>query len=445
MITVFIAISDSLVEMGLTSALIRKQNCTDEDYNTMFFTNLAMGLLMFTIIYLASGFISSFYKMPDLNLLIKIMAVNLIVNSFGLIETAILTKNIDFKLQTKISLISSTSSGVVGITLAFMGLGYWSLAIKTITQNVLRVLLLHIWSSWHPRFQFSKNSLKELFGFGLKILTANLIGAVYKNIYKLIIGKYFSAQELGFFTRADQFKNLPSRNLEMTTQQVTYPVLASIASDDVKLKAGYKKLIKLSFYITCTLMLLMMSTSKEIIQLLVGDKWIPAIPYLRIMCISATLYPLHSLNLNMLNARNRPDLYLKLEIIKKILVIPIIVVGIKFGMIVMLWGMVFNSFIAYLLNSMWSAKLVNYPTSEQLLDIMPTAILSIPMVIVVWLAGLLAPHSIVISFVLKITTAFAFIILTGQVLKRIEYLELKAIIREQIVHHRHILQKKLIQ
>ena len=191
MAMVFISVSESIVQCGLGQALIRKPNCTEADYNTMFYTNIALGLVTFSILYFSAGAIARFYHNTELILLTKVMAVNLIINSFGMVETAILTKRIDFKKQTKISVISSTTSGIVGIGLAFLGFGYWSLAIKTLTQNLVRVILLYTLSKFRAKLMYSIDSFKELFGFGIKLLIAGLINNVYKNIYQLVIGKYF--------------------------------------------------------------------------------------------------------------------------------------------------------------------------------------------------------------------------------------------------------------
>lgn len=435
MAMVFIAISETFVHSGLGAALIRKQECTEADYNTMFYTNIGLGVITFCIVFLSAGAISKFYNNPDLYLLVRIMALNLIINSFGLVETAILTKKIDFKRQTKITLVSNVSSGIIGIVLAYFGFGYWSLAIRTICQNIFRVLLLHYTSSWKPRLMYSIYSFKELFGFGSKILMAGLINTVYQNIYKLIIGKYFSSAELGFYTRAVQFKKLPSENIQTTTQRVTYPVLASMVGDAARLKSGYKKMIRLSFYITSTMMLLMIINAREVVLILVGQQWAPSIPYLEIICISGMMYPLHSLNLNMLNAKGRSDLFLKLEIIKKLLVIPVIAVGIHFGMIVMLWGMVFNSFFAFVINSWYSAKLLNYSTVEQLMDIAPTSVHTLVMAGLAFAVGTIAPSHLFLSLILKTGVALLYLIGAGYLFKIPEYMELKELGIEQFKHH----------
>lgn len=435
MAMVFMAVSETFIDSGLSQALIRKQDCSEADYNTMFYTNIALGVATFSIVFFAAGAISRFYNNPDLYLLTRVMAINLIINSFGMVETAMLTKKVDFKRQTKISLIASVSSGIIGIVLAFIGFGYWSLAIRTLCQNSFRVLLLHYTSCWKPKLRYSIDSFKELFSFGSKLLIAGLIFTVFREIYKLVIGRYFLAKELGYFTRAEQFKNLLAHNIQSTTQRVTYPILASMVGNDKLLKAGYKKLIKIMFYITSTLMLLMIINAREIVLILIGEQWAPSINYLKIICISGILYPLHSLNLNMLNAKGRSDLFLKLEIIKKVLVIPIIIVGIRFGMIVMVWGMVLNSFLSYFIDAYYSARLINYSTIEQLKDIAPTFVHTLIMAGLAFAVGTIAPSHLFLSLFMKTGVALLYLIGAGYLFKIPEFMELKELGIEQFRHH----------
>ncbi len=432
---VFIAISETFVNSGLGSALIRKQDCSEADYNTMFYTNIGLGLAAFGLVFLAAGSISRLFSNPDLLLLVRIMALNLVISSFGMVETAILTRNIDFKRQTKITFIASLSSGIIGIVLALTGFGYWSLAIRTLCQNLFRVLLLRFTSSWKPKLMYSVESFRELFGFGVKLLGAGVIDTVYKNVYKFVIGKYFSAAELGYYSQATLFVELPSRNIEVATQRVTYPVLASMVGGEAKLKAVYKKMIRLSFYITGIVMLLLIINAREIVLLFLGGKWAPAIPYIKILGISGVIYPLLTLNLNMLNAQGRSDLFLRLEIYKKILIIPVIILGVRYGMLVLVWGIVFNSAIGYVLNSMYSARLISYSSGEQLLDIAPTLAQLLIMAGLAFAAGMIAPQYLLLSLIIKTTVALGFLFLTGRLLKIPEFTELSGIAAEQYRQH----------
>ena len=231
MLTIFIAVSQSFINSGFSQALIRKKDPSQEDYSTVFYFNMIIGVVCFLVLFLCAGLISRFFKEPQLKPLVQVLGLSLIINAFTIIQQTILTKRIDFKLQAKISIISSVVSGVTGIGMAFAGYGVWSLVIRTITMYAMSSILLWSWNRWKPDLVFSIQSFKELFSFGSNLLISGLIDTIYRNVYYLVIGKYFSAQELGYYTRADQFSSLPSSNLTSVIQRVSYPVLSSIKED----------------------------------------------------------------------------------------------------------------------------------------------------------------------------------------------------------------------
>ncbi len=431
---VFVALFEKIVDGGLEQALIRKQNCTEADYNTMFYTNIVVGIFSFVILFFASGAIATFYKNTEIKLLVKIMSLNLIINSFGMVERAMLTRNIDFKRQTKINFLSSTSSGVVGIVCAFLGFGYWSLAVKTLWQNFSRVVMLHYSSEWRPKLMYSIDSFKELFGFGSKMLGASMLHAIYQNIYSLVIGKFYTPAQLGYYSRANQFKSYVSGTIESSTQRVTYPILSRLIDDNDKLRASYKKLIKLLFFISSFLLFLLLINAREVILILLGEKWAQSIPYLQILCLSGILYPISLINLNVLKAKGRSDLYLKIEILEKIFWIPAIVVGVLYGMNALVWGVVFNSIITFFMNSMFSGKLIQYPVSRQLRDIMPTFINNLVMATIALVVASLFVGNIYLSVSIKTVVSILYFIAAGNIFKIQEYMELKEIIIEQIKH-----------
>jgi teichuronic acid exporter len=391
MIMVLVAISESFINSGFSSALIRKKDCTEKDYSTVFFFNLAAGILLFAILFVSAPAISRFFREPQLTLLIQVLGVVLIIDSLTLIQKAILVKRIDFKLQTKISILSSLISGAVGIGLALKGFGVWSLVAKTLFQRGATSLLLWIWNRWRPILIFSKESFQELFSFGSKLLVSGLIDTAYKNVYFLIIGKFFSAQELGFYTKADQFKKLPSQNLNNVISRVSFPVLAQLQDEPEKLKAGYQKIIRNTMLITFVLMMGLAAVAEPLVLTLIGERWRTSAGYLQLLCFVGMMYPLHALNLNMLMVQGRSDLFLKLEILKKLLAVPTIVIGIIFGIKIMILGMIVNSILAYFLNSYWSGKLIGYPVSEQLRDIAPGFFVALGSAVVVYGIGILLP------------------------------------------------------
>lgn len=436
MITIFIALSQSLVDSGFTQALIRKKDCTQADYSTVFYFNLLVGIVLFFVLFFSAGTISRFFDEPQLYLIIQVIGLSIIVNAFTIVQRARLTKEINFKLQTKISIIASIVSGIIGITMAYAGYGVWSLVFKTLFGFVMTSLLLWLWNKWIPSLVFSKNSFKELFNFGYKLMISGLINTAYKNIYLLIIGKYFSATELGFYTRADQFRNLPSQNITSVIQRVSYPVLSEIQNDIPRLRTAYQKIIKSTMLITFHTMMIMAAIAKPLILTLIGEKWLPSVVYLQLLCFAGMFYPLHAINLNMLNVQGKSHLFLRLEIIKKLLAIPVIVIGIIFGIKIMIMGMILNAIIAYFLNSYYSGKNIGYSSMQQLKDILPSFLLASFIGLIVFVSGNLIPASNLVKLIVQLVVGFVFSFGIAEIFKIKSYLYIKDIVMDKYFNKR---------
>jgi O-antigen/teichoic acid export membrane protein len=432
MITVFIAVSESFINSGFSSALIRKKDCTNTDYSTVFYFNLAAGILFFLLLYLSAPAISSFFDEPELKAVVQVMGIVLIIDSLTIIQRTILTKRIDFKLQARISVIASIGSGIVAIAMAFNGFGVWALVAQRLVKQGLNSLFLWIWNRWKPMLVFSVKSFKELFGFGSKLLISGLIDTLYRNVYYIIIGKFFSAQELGFYTKANEFKNLPSQNLNGIIGRVTYPVLSTLQDDIPRLRNNYQKLIRSVMFITFILMIGMAAVAEPMIHTLIGAKWEPAIIYLQMLCFVGMMYPLHALNLNMLQVQGRSDLFLKLEIIKKIIAIPTIVIGVFFGIKMMIGGMMVNTLIAYYLNSYWSGVKIGYSFKQQVKDIVPSFILALTMGIAVYFLGELLPFSYIVKLIIQILFGAIFVFVFCEITKFKDYIFVKELVLEKI-------------
>lgn len=432
MITVFIAVSESFINSGFSSALIRKKDCTNIDFSTVFYFNLAAGILFFLILFFTAPFIAGFFDEPKLKPIVQVLGIVLIIDSLTLIQRTILTKRIDFKLQARISVIASLGSGVIAIVMAYKGFGVWSLVAQRIAKQGLNSIFLWLWNRWKPLLVFSMQSFKELFGFGSKLLVSGLIDTLYRNIYYLIIGKFFSAQELGYYTRADEFQRIPSQNLNGIIGRVSYPVLASIQDDKLRLKNNYQKLIRSTMFITFILMLGMAAAAEPMIITLIGEKWRPSIIYLQMLSFVGMMYPLHALNLNMLQVSGRSDLFLKLEVIKKILAIPTIVIGVIWGIKIMILGMMVNTLVAYYLNSYWSGRFIGYSFKQQVVDILPSFGLALTMAIFVYILGTFLPFSYLWVLIIQIIAGALFILLFCEITRFRDYLFVKEIVIEKL-------------
>lgn len=426
MIAIFIAISVSITDSGFSNALIRKNDATEADYNTVFYFNLVGSIILYLILFFSAPAISNFFKEPQLVKVTRVLGIVLIINGFAIIQRTILIKVVDFKLQTKISIIASISSGVIGIVMALDGWGVWSLVGMQIAKQILNTVFLWKYNYWRPTRGFSKQSFSELFGFGSKLLVSGIISTVYNNVFYVVIGHYYSAFQLGQYTRADQFNTIFSSNLTSAVQRVSYPVLSSIQDDPIRLKEAYKRLIKITMLITFTCMLCLVAVAKPLILLLIGIKWYQCIYYLQIICFAGMLYPLHAINLNILQVKGRSDLFLKLEIIKRTIGLAPILMGIYLGIEYMLWGSVGVSFLAYFLNAHYSAELIDYTSFSQIKDIIPTFFVSGGVALCMWGLTFLEMRNIV-TLILQLISGSILSILIYEYLKLDEYIEIKHI------------------
>lgn len=425
-ILIFVSIFNSIVDSGFSNALIRKKDANDIDYSTVFITNLVISIVLFGVLYISSPVISKFFSLPQLIPLLRVMGSILIINSFAIIQRTIFTKKVDFKTQTKVSLISSISSGIVGIGMASYGYGVWSLVGQQISRQFLNSLFLWIYSDWYPKIKFSIQSFKELFRFGWKLLVSGLIDTIWREINQVIIGKYYTPSDLGQYSRAQQFASIFSSNLTAVVQRVSYPVLSSVQDDNERLKGGYKRIIKVTMLMTFVLMLGLAAVAKSLVLVLIGTQWLPCVPFLQFICLQMMLYPLHSLNLNMLQVQGRSDLFLKLEIIKKIISIGPLILGVYVNIYWMLAGGVITGFISYYLNAYYSGPLLNYSIKEQIKDITPSLGVAMAMAVPVFAMSFIQLNPFIL-LPLQIVAGAIISISICEVTKLPEYLEIKGI------------------
>jgi teichuronic acid exporter len=431
LITLFIAISNSIVDGGFATALIRKDNVTDKDYNTVFYCNLAIAILLMVVLILCSKAIALFFKEPILSIIMPVMSILLVINAFTIIQRTIFIKKIDFKTQAKISLIASIGSGVIGISLALLNFGVWSLVAQQLSRQALLSFFLWAFSNWRPSLIFSNKSFNELFGFGSKILLANLVNTFYQNIFLSIIGKLYSTEQLGKYTRADQFNTIFTNNLTMIIQKVSFPMLSSIQNDRERLVFLFRKTLIYSSIVTFGLVLSLAAVAKPLILLLIGVKWIDSVIYLQIMCFYGILYPLSIVNLNMLNIQGRSDLILKMEVIKKLFFIPVFIVGFYFELKYMLLAAVAFYYIEFLFNSYFAERFFSYGTWKQIKDLFPVFLISIFVAISVWSLTLLS-FTLIRTIILQVILLAILLPICYEIIGQAEYKELKQYLFIQI-------------
>lgn len=394
MLAIFIAVAQSLIDSGFSQALIRKQKRIEIDKDTVFFFNIAVSIILYAIIYLLSPWVASFYGEPQLTNIMRVICLVIIIDSFGVVQRANYIIGIDFKTQTKATLIASIISGAIGIYLAFQGYGVWALVYQQLVNSLATVIVLWAFSKWYPHMRYSWNSFKELFGFGSKLMLSGLLDTLYRNLYQLVIGKAFSAESLGYYANAHKFSDFPSSNLTTVLQRVTYPVLCSIQDEDERLALAYRKFLRLSAFIIFPLMCCLAAVSFPLIDLILGEKWHYAAVLLIPICFQMMWYPIHSINLNLLQVKGRSDLFLRLEIIKKIIGVAILFGSLPFGLLAMCYSGIFSSLICLGINTYYTGKLIDVGFFKQAKDISGTLILSLTLFCVVWGITTLLPDNI---------------------------------------------------
>lgn len=368
---VFLAIAQCFIDSGFSSALIRKVDLTESDLSTAFFFNIAIGVICYIVLYFTSPFIADFYNTPILSDLLKVTALATLFNPLCAVQQAILTRKIDFKTQAVVSLIGAFISGCVGLIMAYSGYGVWALVSQQVGGYIVRTVLLWLLGNWVPKSRCSWESFKYLWGFGSRMLAAGLLDTIYNNVYPIVIGKYFSAYDLGNYTRAQQFSNLPSSNVTGVLQRVTFPVLSSIQNENERLAKNYRKILRLSAFVVFPLMLLLSAIADPLVRVLLTDKWEGCVILLQIMCFALMLYPIHAVNLNLLQVKGRSDLFFRLEVFKKIIGVTIMCVTIPHGIIWMVSGGIVSSMISLVINTYYTGKLINVGYIKQMCDLLP--------------------------------------------------------------------------
>lgn len=431
MITVFFVIAHSLVDSGFSQALIRKKEVSQVDYSTAFYINLVLGVLTYALLFVSANFIANFYNEPRLSVLVRVVGLTVIINSFQLVQISELTRKLDFKTQFRVALSSSIFSSIVAIFMAVMGFGVWSLVAQMLISTFASTVLHWIVNKWRPSKEFSVESLSEMFGFGSKLLASGLIDTTFQNIYVIIIGKLFSATLVGYYFFALRIQQLIVAQLTDAVQKVTYPALSTVQDDNIALKEFYRKIIQTVTYIVFPCLTGVAVLAKPLFSVMLKDDWLPAVPYLQLLCIAGLLYPLHAINLNILKVKGRSDLFLYLEIVKKLMIVIIILITIHFGIFGILIGQIVSSILAYIPNSYFSVELIDYSLSEQLHDFVPNLLLAAAMGAFMYITGLVLPlgefaHVFVIGLL-----GGTFYVLTNYLLKMPAQEIMLQIIKEQ--------------
>ncbi len=376
MMSVFLGLASQLMESGFREALIQRKDVNDIDFNTAFYSNLLFGLIAYGLLFTSAPFIADYYQEPRLIDLIRVAGLNIIINSFQVIQNTILTRELNFKAQLKATIPATFISGLVAVTMAYFNYGVWALIIQMLLASLFTTVFLWRMELWQPKWLFSYRSFKNLFSFSSYLLIAGLSNILFINMYVIVIAKYFSATLAGYYFFADKIKTLVISQLVASIQMVTYPALSKIQDDPVRLKSGYRKVISITTFLLFPAITLLAALAEPLFRVFLSEQWQPAVIYLQLMCIVAILNPLHAINVNILKVAGRSDLLLYIGFFKKFMMILIFAISFHYGVIGILVGQIISSVLTYIPNTYYSSQLINYSVREQLADFIPTLILS---------------------------------------------------------------------
>lgn len=371
-VLVFSAFADVFIYSGFGQALIREKEVTRTDYSTILYFNIVVSLVLYILLYFSSGLIADIYEQPILNDICKVAYLILPIHALSLVQMTKLQKDIKFKKNFFISFISSLVSAVIAIYIAYLYRSVWALVLQVMMTSTIRCVLLWATSDFIPVLRFSKESFNKYFKFSKNLLLSGFIGTLFNNIYPLIIGKAYSASELGYYSQSKKINDLASQTTTQVVQSVTYPILARINNEGGDIKDGYKKIISATLIIVGFVMAMILGCAQDFFEICMGDPvWRTAGTYLILIGISGVLYPLHAINQNILLVKGESKNILKLEVIRRSVMIAILLVTINFNIEVFVFGLSFYSFVLLFLNLYYCGKPINYSVWQQLKDTTP--------------------------------------------------------------------------
>lgn len=434
LITVFTSILQVFVDSGLGNALIQKKNADELDFSTVFYANVVFCGILYLLLFLCAPWIAEFYNDIALTSLIRVLGITVLVSGVKNVQQAYVSRNMLFRKFFFATLGGTITAAIAGIAMALSGCGVWALVAQQIINVTIDTVILWITVRWRPQWGFSLTRLRSLFSFGWKLLVSALLDMGYNNLRQLVIGKMYSSADLAYYNQGRRFPNLIVTNINSSIDSVLFPTLSKEQEDRVKLKAMTRRAIKTSTYIMAPLMMGLAFTADSVVRLVLTDKWIECVPYLRIFCITFMFWPIHTANLNALNAMGRSDLFLKLEIWKKGVGLLLLFVTMWFGPMAMAYSMLVGTVTSIVINSWPNRRLLGYGYMEQLKDILPCILLAAGMGVVVWCVSLTEWPVLIVLIIQMVLGAVLY--LAGSVLCRIDsfvYLSdiLKSFFREK--------------
>ena len=389
LVTAITTILQVFVDSGMANSLIQKKDTDDLDYSSVFYFNLAFCLLLYAGLFFCAPWISRLYRIPELTPIVRVLGLTIVVSGVKNVQQAYVAKTMQFRRFFFATLGGTVFSAVVGITLAYLGYGVWALVFQQLLNVTVNTAILWLTVGWKPKRMFSWKRLGGLISYGWKLLISQLLDTAYLKLYQFIIGLRYSTADLAFYNRGDQFPNLIMENTSASLDSVLLPVLSSEQDDRVRVREMARRAVKVSTYVLMPLMAGLAACAEPLVRFLLTEKWLPCVPYMQLFCLNYAFWPVHTANLNAIKAVGRSDIFLKLEIIKKVLETGILLVTMRYGVMAITLGLLASGFASIVINAWPNRRLLELPLSRQLLDVLPALLLSLGMAAAIWPVTLL--------------------------------------------------------
>ena len=389
MITIFFTIGATLVDSGLSVSIVRTISPSKIEYSTIFYLNIILSLGAYILMFIIAPYVAHFFKQEILTNLIRIYCCGFLITALRMIPQSVLVKEMDFKRIAIFNIPGNVIGLIVGIVMAVNDYKVWSIVGLFLSTQLTTTLVYLFFSKWRPSFHFSNKYVKKHWNFGYKLMISAQINTIFENIYNVLIGKYFTVKLLGYYERAYTLNNYPVSILSLIVSKVSLPLFSNIQDDKIRFRVIFRKIQLFTFFITAPIMLGALVLAKPLILVLMGEGWIDIIPFFQILCLAYLLFPIHTLNINILNAFGESNTFLKIEIIKKIITAMLLIAGLQFGIMGLVWSNVFGSLISLVINTHFCGAIIFYNSKNQIYDLLPTLIIAIIMATVIYLCSFL--------------------------------------------------------
>lgn len=387
MLTIFTAISMSFIDGGFSRALIQYKYRTNTDMSTVFYVNLAMGLFFYLVLFSCSPLIADFFNTPILTDITRAISLTLIINSLYLVQRTKLTIDLNFKAIALANMVAGIGGGFVGLSLVYLDYGVWSIVWMRISTSFFTLVVTWLQSKWKPLITFSVSSFKRLFNYGSKLLITGLYGPIFENLSSVIIGKKWSAADLGFYTKANTLAQLPASNITVMINRVSFPVLSQVQDEDELLRYKYQTLIRVTYTIVSPLLLILIVIAKPLFVLLLTEKWLPAVPYFQILCGSGLFYAICAYNINIILVKGKSTLHLYLDIIKKIVGLVLLLIAVQFDILAICLSTIVSGAFSWSLTACFSRNLIGLSMKQQIKDVFRPLLIAITPALLVSFVG----------------------------------------------------------